>query len=80
MSHRMFPVYGQTKRALPVNFSSIAIKLNIPRDEFSSIKLTFVTLRRGFKKASSVFFDIDDSWDKFFFLIRLHQSIFACLR
>ena len=32
----------------------------------SQIKLTFVTLRRGFKKASSVLFDTGDSWDKDF--------------
>ena len=42
------------------------IKLNVPRDDFSSIvqsrsiaiELTFVTLGHGFKKASSVLFDI----------------------
>ena len=41
-------------------FGSIAIELNVPRDEFSSIaiELTFVTLGRGFKKAGSVCFDI----------------------
>ena len=56
----------------PSIFSSIAIELNVPRDEFSSIaiELTFVALRRGFKKsrgfkiAGSVLFDIGDSWDK----------------
>ena len=46
-------------------FSSIVIELNVPRDEFSSIanEQTFVTLGRGFKKASSVLFDIGDAWD-----------------
>ena len=41
-------------------FSPIAIELNVPRDGFSSIaiELTFVTLEHGFKKASSVLFDI----------------------
>ena len=40
--------------------SSIAIELNVPRDDFSSItiELTFVTLWHGFKKAGSVLFDI----------------------
>ena len=40
--------------------SSIAIELNVPRDDFSmiAIKLTFVTLGHGFKKAGSVLFDI----------------------
>ena len=35
----------------PSIFSSIAIKLNIPRDDFSSIaiELTFVSLGHGFK-------------------------------
>ena len=53
----------------PVNFSSIAIELNVPRDEFSSIaiELTFVTLGRCFEKAGSVFFDIGDSLEKGFF-------------
>ena len=57
--------------ALSVYFSSIAIEFNVPRDEISSIaiELHFVTVRRDFKKASSVFLDIGDSWDKgvFFF-------------
>ena len=41
-------------------FSSIVIELNVPRDDFSSItiKPTFVTLGRGFKKVGSVLFDI----------------------
>ena len=49
--------------------SSIAIELNVPRDEFSLtvIELTFVTLGRGFKKAGSVLFDIGDACDKEFF-------------
>ena len=37
----------------PSNFSSIAIELNVPRDEFSSIAIeptVSVVLRRGFKK------------------------------
>ena len=40
----------------PSYFSSIAIELNLPCDEFSSIaiELTFVTLKRGLKKAGSV--------------------------
>ena len=41
-------------------FSSIAIKLNVRPDDFSSIaiKLTFVILGHGFKKADSVLYDI----------------------
>ena len=41
-------------------FSSIAIKLNVPHDVFSSIaiELTFVTLEHGFKEAGSVLFYI----------------------
>ena len=40
----------------PSIFSSIAIELNVPRDDFSSIssiviELTFVTLGYGFKKS-----------------------------
>ena len=43
----------------PPIFSSIAIELNVPCNEFSSIaiELTFVILIRGFKKAGSVSFD-----------------------
>ena len=49
-----------TKGALSVIFSSIAIELNVQRDDFSSIaiELNFVTLGHGFKKADSVLFDI----------------------
>ena len=49
-----------SKGALSVNFSSIAIELNIPRDDFSliTIELTFVILGHGFKKAGSVLYDI----------------------
>ena len=53
----------------PSIFSSIAIELNVPRDEFSSIMIeptVGVALRRGVKKAGSVFSDIGDSWDKDF--------------
>ena len=53
----------------PSFFSSIAIELNVPRDEFSSIAIeptVSVALRRGFKKAGSVLSDIGDSWDKDF--------------
>ena len=39
-------------------FSSIAIELNVPRDDFRSIELTFVLLVHGFKKAGSVFYEI----------------------
>ena len=63
----------------PSIFSSIAIKLNVPRDEFSSIAIkptVSIALRRGFKKAGSVLPDIADVWDKDFEM-RLHQSIFA---
>ena len=59
----------ESKGALSVNFSSIAIELNVPRDEFSSIAIEptlSVALRRGFKKAGSVLSDIGDSWDKDF--------------
>ena len=51
------------------NLKSIAIELNVPRDEFSSIAIeptVSVGLRRGFKKAGSVLSDIGDSWDKDF--------------
>ena len=53
----------------PSIFSSIAIKVNVPRDEFSSIAMeptVSVALRRGFKKAGSVLSNIGDSWDKDF--------------
>ena len=43
----------ESKGALSVNFSSIAIELNVPSDEFSSIAIrptVSVALRRGFKK------------------------------
>ena len=43
----------ESKGALSVNFSSIAIELNVPSDEFSSIAnrpTVSVALRRGFKK------------------------------
>ena len=53
----------------PSIFSSIAIELNVPRDEFSSIAIeptVSVALRRGFKKAGSVLSDIGDSSDKDF--------------
>ena len=57
-----------TKDALSVNFSSIAIELNVLRDYFSSIaiELTFVILGHGFKKVGSVLFDNGDAWDKEF--------------
>ena len=44
----------------PSFLSSIAIELNVPHDDFSSIaiELTFVTLLHGFKKAGPVLFDI----------------------
>ena len=44
----------------PSIFSSIAIELNVSRDDFSSIaiELTYVTLGHGFKNAGSVLFDI----------------------
>ena len=44
----------ESKGALSVNFSSIAIELKVPRDEFSSIAIeptVSVALRRGFKKS-----------------------------
>ena len=47
----------------------LAIRLNVPRDEFSSIAIeptVSAALRRSFKKAGSVLSDIDDSWDKDF--------------
>ena len=53
-------------RALcPSIFSSIAIELNVPCDDFSSIaiELTFVNFGHGFKKTGSVLFDIGDAWD-----------------
>ena len=42
-----------SKGALSVNFSSIAIELNVPHDDFSlnAIELTFVVLRHGLKKS-----------------------------
>ena len=66
----------------PSSFSSIAIELNVPRDEFSSIaiELTFsVALRRGFKKAGSVLSDIGDSWLKSDY-ISLYLHNWAVLR
>ena len=74
MSHRVCSKYlsrcdripFESKGALSVNFSSIAIELNVPRDEFSSIAIeqtVSVALRRGFK-AGSVLSNIGDSWDK----------------
>ena len=53
----------------PSIFSSIAIELNVTRDEFSSIMIeptVGVALRSDFKKTGSVLFDIGDSWDKDF--------------
>ena len=53
----------------PSIFSSNAIELNIPRDEFSSIAIeptVSVALRRGFKKVGSIPSNIRDSWDKDF--------------
>ena len=46
--------------ALSVNFSSIAIELKVPCDDFTSItiELTFITLGHGFKNAGSVLSDI----------------------
>ena len=48
------------KGAFSVNFSSIAIDPNVPRDDFSliAIELTFVVLGHGFKNAGSVLYDI----------------------
>ena len=59
---------SESKGALSVKFSSIAIELNVSRDEFGSIatELIFVALSRGFKKSGSVPFHIGDSWDKTF--------------
>ena len=57
----------------PSIFSSIAIELNVPHDEFSSItiELTFVLLERGFKKAGS------DSWNKDF--LNPITSVYICI-
>ena len=48
------------KGALSVNFSSIAIELNVRHDDFGLIviELTFVVLGHGFKNAGSVLYDI----------------------
>ena len=49
--------------------SVLAIELNVPRDEFSSIAIeptVSVALRCSFKKTGSVLSDIGDSWDKDF--------------
>ena len=57
----------------PSIFSSIAIELNVPRDEFSSIAIeptVSIAFRRGFKKAGSVLSDIGDSWDKYVVITR----------
>ena len=50
----------QLRARCPSMFSSIAIELNVPRDDLSSIaiEITFVTLGHGLKKADSVLFDI----------------------
>ena len=49
--------YSWSKGALSVNFRSIAIELNVPRDDFSSIEL-LSPWDTVFKKAGSVLFDI----------------------
>ena len=45
---------------MSVNFSSIAIEINVPRDDFSSIaiELTYAILEHGFKIAGSVLYDV----------------------
>ena len=60
-----WPCYTLRARC-PSILRSIAIKLNVPRDEFSliAIELIFVTLGHGFKKAGSVLLDIRESWEK----------------
>ena len=53
--------FNQCLRArCPSIFSSIAIELNVPRDDFSliAIELTFVVLGHRFKNATSVLYDI----------------------
>ena len=46
--------------AVSVNFRSIAIEINVPGDDFSSIaiELTYVILEHGFKIAGSVLYDV----------------------
>ena len=68
-------VLEQSLRArFPSIFCLIAIELNVPRDEISSIaiELTFVTLESG----GSVLFDIGDAWDKFFFFFNPITSFY----
>ena len=52
--------WSNVRARCPSMFSSIAIELNVPRDDFSSIaiELTFVILGHGFKKAGSIFYGI----------------------
>ena len=68
----------QLRARCPSIFSSIAIELNVPRDDFCliAVELTFVTLGHGFKKAGSVLFDIYAPGTQTF-QVRLYQSIFA---
>ena len=51
-----------SKGAFSVNFSSNAIELNVPHDDFSLITI----LGHGFKKAGSVLFNICASRTKTF--------------
>ena len=55
-----------SKGALSVNLSSIAIELNVPRDDFSliAIELTFVAFGHGFKNAGSSPLLYLCAWDK----------------
>ena len=55
---------------MSVNFCSIAIELSVPHDDVISIaiKITFVNLGHGFKKAGSVLFYIGDAWNKHFLI------------
>ena len=57
VAHR---IMHESRLRCPSILSSIAIELNVPHEEFSSIaiKLTFVILGHGFKKAGSVLYDI----------------------
>ena len=63
----------------PSIFSSIAIELSVPCDEFTpiAIELAFVTSGRGFKKVGSVFLDMGDSWGKDF--LNPITSVYICI-
>ena len=73
-NENVFAITCILRERCPSLFSSIAIELNVPRDEFSSMS---ITLGRGFKRAGSVFFDIDDAWENDF--LNPSTSVHICI-